>query len=97
MKPNLQQVPGIFDEINVLRQLESSGNIVFYNLMQVGYPMKIPIHEFYHKIKPYLELRHEAMGVTNCSNIFLLASGFQSKDFKFGKSVVKFQVCESAK
>lgn len=88
MKPNLQRVPDNFDEAIVSRQLESSGTIAYYNLMQIGYPTKVSIDELYHKLKFYLELRHTSIGVNNCCMIFLLASGFISKDFKFGKTKI---------
>lgn len=99
MKPNLKQVPGNFNEIIVSRQLESSGTMAFYNLMQLGYPTKISIDDLHHKLKPYVKPRHTSIGVNNYCMIFLLASGFLSKDFKFGKTEIhvrpgKFQLLD---
>lgn len=84
MKPNDKQKPGCFDENIVFDQLEASGTIAFHTLMQMGYPVKVPIAEFYQKIKPYMTPGHgyESIGTINCCRFFLLASGFLSKDFK---------------
>lgn len=90
MKPNDKQKPGCFDENIVFDQLEASGTIAFHTLMQMGYPVKVPIAEFYQKIKPYMTPGHgyESIGTINCCRFFLLASGFLSKDFKFGKTEI---------
>lgn len=84
----MKQVPDFYDEIVVSKQLESSGTLAYYNLMQCGYPTKIGIVEFYNKLKMHLEPRHISIGMHNCCKIVLLASGFLSKDFKFGKTEI---------
>lgn len=78
-------MPGFFEENIVASQLESSGTIAYNNLMQFGYPVKIPITDFFQKIKPYLELRHISFGTVNCCRVILLSNGFRYDDFKMGK------------
>lgn len=88
MKPNHQQIPDHFDEVFVYNQLKSSGTIAYYNLMNLGYPIKISIAELFEKLQPYLEQRHISFGANNCCQIYLLANGFESNEFKFGKTEI---------
>lgn len=88
LKPNLQQKSGFFDKSVVFNQLESSGALAYYSLMEIGYPVKIPITEFFHNLQPYLEKQHIGIGTVNCCRIFLLVLGLLAKDFKFGKTEI---------
>lgn len=72
----------------VFNQLESSGTIAYYNLMQMGYPLKVSISEFYQKLLVYLEPRHISIGMNNCCKIFLMSNNFLCKDFKFGTTEI---------
>lgn len=78
----------MFDETIVLKQLETSGTIAYYSLIEFGYPMKISIAELYQKLLTYLEPRHILIGSKNCCLLFLLANGFLNKDFKLGKTEI---------
>lgn len=91
MKPNRLHVPGFFDDTIVLNQLQSSGMMAYRSLMELGYPIKIPIAELFQKLQPYLEQRHISIGSNVCCRIFLLAIGFLSEDFKFGKTEIHFR------
>lgn len=72
----------------VFNQLESSGTIAYYNLMQMGYPLKISINDFYAKLMTYLEPRHISIGINSCCKIFLMSNNILSKDFKFGATEI---------
>lgn len=91
MKPNLEQVPGYFDESFVYDQLKSSGTMAYYELMQFGYPDKILIDDLYHKLEPYLQPRHISIGHRMCCFLFLLANGFKMTDMKIGKSSINIR------
>lgn len=84
-------MPDLFDDAIVFNQLQSSGMLAYYDLMQFGYPNKIPIIDLFEKLKPYLEPRHISIGVNNCCELFLLSIGFLSKDFKLGKTEIHFR------
>lgn len=56
--------------------------------MQFGYPSKVDIVGLYNQIAPNLQPRHTSIGKMMCCQIFLLASNFQIKDFKLGKSEI---------
>lgn len=91
MKPNRQQVPGLFDDMFVSAQLEASGTMAYLKLTQLGYPIKIQIAELFQKLQPYLEQRHISIGANNCCKIFLFANKFMPEDFKFGKTEIHFR------
>lgn len=91
MKPNSQQIPGIFDEIIVLNQLKSSETIAYHNFMKLGYPIKVGIAEIMHKLKPILEPQQISFGEINCCRAFLLANGFMPEDFKFSETEVQIR------
>lgn len=91
MKPNDEQKPGFFDKSIVFDQLEASGTIAYHNLMEMGYPVKIQIAAFFQQIKPYLTPRHDSIKTIHCCQIFLLANGFLSKDFKLGETEIHFR------
>lgn len=88
MKPNSQQMPGIFDENIVLNQLTSSGTIAYHNFMESGYPIKMLKADIMHKLQPMLEPKHVSFGEINCCRVFLLANGFMPEDFKFSETEV---------
>lgn len=77
---------GTFDDNFVLSQLQTSGTLAYFNLMRFGYPLKVQITEIYKQLEPFLEYRHTSCGIEKCCQIFLLACGFQYKDFKIGKT-----------
>lgn len=56
--------------------------------MQIGYPSKVEIVDLYSQLEPNLLPRHTSIGKMMCCRIFLLAIGFQFKDFKLGKSEI---------
>lgn len=97
MKPNRQKEPHCFDETFVINQLQSSGMLAYNKLMQLGFPVKITINEFFQKIKPFLEPRYLAGPVKNCCLIFLLSTGFQCKDFRTGNTEIHFRPGNSEK
>lgn len=78
----------IFDEDFVLSQLQASGTMAFFNLIQLGFPLKVQISEIFEKLAPFLEHRHRSCGIQLCCQIFLLAIGFQYNDFKIGKTEI---------
>lgn len=89
-----------FDEKLVFQQMESSGTLAYYKLMQFGYPIKISINELFTKLQSHLEARHISIGAKNCCIVFLLSCGFGAKDFKIGKTEVhirtgNFQLMDS--
>lgn len=84
-KPNDIRVPGTFDEIFVMSQLESSGTIAYYQLMHSGYPFKVKISEIWDNLLPVLETCHRDYGKETCCEIFLRSNGFHNEDFKIGK------------
>lgn len=95
MKPNCQRVPSYFDETIVFNQLQSSGSIAYYKLMQTGFPTKIPIAELFQKLQPYTKPNHLSIGINNCCRIFLIANKLLSKNFKFGKAEIHIRPGQS--
>lgn len=93
MKPNRHQIPNLFDENFVHKQLETSGTMAYCKLMQLGFPIKMPIAELSHKLKLCMEPHHTMpnIGVNNCCIFFLLASGFHRDDFRLGKTAIHFR------
>lgn len=59
--------------------------------MQFGFLLKIQITELFKIVEPFLEIRHMSVGMNTCCRILLLASGFQPKDFIFGKTEIHFR------
>lgn len=88
IKPNSLRIPGQFDEHYVYNQLQSFGIFAYFELMQIGYPSKVGIFDLYNQLIPYLKPRHYLIGEKMCCRIFLLANGFQPKDFKLGTSKI---------
>lgn len=74
-----------------MAQLNSSGTMAYYELMEVGSPSKIEKAQLLKSIEPCLENRHKSLGLNGCCLIFLLANGFQSRDFVFGKTEIHFR------
>lgn len=91
IKPNSEQKPIFFDEKFVLEQLKTSGTMAYNELMKVGFPSNIGMDELLKYIGPSLESRHTSLGLNNCCLILLLANGFQSRDFVFGKTEIHFR------
>lgn len=91
IKPNSNQTPGVFDFDLVSSHLQSAGIFAYSDLMQMGYPSKIQIEKLFEKIEVLLDPRHVSVGKNMCCQIFLLGSGFQFENFKFGRTEVRIR------
>lgn len=97
MKPNNNQVPELFIDKVVLAQLESSGTVAFFELIETGYPKKVKMNELYGKVAPLLEPRHASIAVEYFCTLILIASGLEQTDFKIGKSDIHIRAGSSDK
>lgn len=92
IKPNNNQTAGIFDENVVLKQIQTSGTLTYFNLMQHGYPFKVRIDDLFENITSFLEPRHISVGSKMCCQIYLIATGFEHTDFKLGKTEIHIRL-----
>lgn len=72
----------------VLAQLNSSGTVAYFNLMQCGYTFNIDFRELFETYKPHLKLAQIHMKPKRFCKILLQSIGFSDKDFKLGATTI---------
>lgn len=76
----------MFDEDFVSLQLTSSGAMAYFELMQIGFPLKVGISELMEHMRTFLEPRHISIGTNVCCYILCSAVGLNANEFKLGKT-----------
>lgn len=99
IRPNVHQLPKVFDTGLVLQQLKSANMIVYAKFMQIGFAKRVSIDSLNETYKQYMlsgGFRSTSTGIQKFYTKLLLSIGFKLKDFKFGINLIFFRAQNSA-
>ncbi|XP_066580996.1 myosin heavy chain 95F isoform X2 [Prorops nasuta] len=91
IKPNNDMVDHQFDGNSVLNQLRCSGMTSVLELMEHGYPSRVPFQELYNMYKSYLPPELAKLDPRFFCEALLHSLKLNQKDFKFGITRVFFK------
>ncbi|XP_032673901.1 myosin heavy chain 95F isoform X2 [Odontomachus brunneus] len=91
IKPNNDMVAHQFDGNSILSQLRCSGMTSVLELMEHGYPSRVPFHELYNMYKSYLPPELAKLDPRFFCEALLHSLKLNQKDFKFGITRVFFK------
>ncbi|RLU19197.1 hypothetical protein DMN91_007754 [Ooceraea biroi] len=91
IKPNSDMVAHQFDGNSILNQLHCSGMTSVLELMEHGYPSRVPFHELYSMYKTYLPPELAKLDPRFFCEALLHSLKLNQKDFKFGITRVFFK------
>ncbi|EFN62017.1 Myosin heavy chain 95F [Camponotus floridanus] len=84
IKPNSDMVAHQFDGNSIMNQLRCSGMTSVLELMEHGYPSRVPFHELYNMYKTYLPPELAKLDPRFFCEALLHSLKLNQKDFKFG-------------
>ncbi|XP_037027761.1 myosin heavy chain 95F isoform X1 [Bradysia coprophila] len=91
IKPNSKMVDHEFDGCLALAQLNCSGTTSVLELMEYGYPSRVPFSELYNMYKSYLPPELVRLEPKTFCEAMLHSLKLNNKDFKFGITKVFFR------
>ncbi|XP_028968775.1 unconventional myosin-VI [Galendromus occidentalis] len=91
IKPNNKMESKIFEGPQVLNQLGCSGMTSVLELMQTGFPSRVPFRELYEKYKSYLPKDLASLDPRLFCRTLFMALGLRNNDFKFGLTKIFFR------
>ncbi|XP_037948993.1 myosin heavy chain 95F isoform X3 [Teleopsis dalmanni] len=91
IKPNSKMVDKEFEGGLALAQLKCSGTISVLELMEHGYPSRVPFGDLYNMYKSYLPPELVKLPARTFCEAMLHSLNLSSKDFKFGITKVFFR------
>ncbi|XP_011152240.2 myosin heavy chain 95F isoform X2 [Harpegnathos saltator] len=91
IKPNNDMVAHQFDGNSIMSQLRCSGMTSVLELMEHGYPSRVPFHELYNMYKSYLPPELARLDPRFFCEALLHSLKLNKKDFKFGITRVFFK------
>ncbi|XP_051165519.1 myosin heavy chain 95F isoform X1 [Leptopilina boulardi] len=91
IKPNNEMVSHRFEGNNILGQLRCSGMTSVLELMEHGYPSRVPFQELYNMYKSYLPPELAKLDPRFFCEALLHSLKLNKKDFKFGITRVFFK------
>lgn len=91
IKPNNEMVAHSFDGSSILGQLRCSGMTSVLELMEHGYPSRVPFQELYNMYKSYLPPELAKLDPRFFCEALLHSLKLNNKDFKFGITRVFFK------
>ncbi|XP_008557651.1 myosin heavy chain 95F isoform X2 [Microplitis demolitor] len=91
IKPNNEMVAHSFDGSSILGQLRCSGMTSVLELMEHGYPSRVPFQELYNMYKSYLPPELAKLEPRFFCEALLQSLKLNNKDFKFGITRVFFK------
>lgn len=91
IKPNSEMVSHSFDGNGILGQLRCSGMTSVLELMEHGYPSRVPFQELYNMYKSYLPPELAKLDPRFFCEALLHSLKLNQKDFKFGITRVFFK------
>ncbi|XP_015432777.1 PREDICTED: myosin heavy chain 95F isoform X4 [Dufourea novaeangliae] len=91
IKPNNDMVAHHFDGNSILGQLRCSGMTSVLELMEHGYPSRVPFQELYNMYKSYLPPELASLDPRFFCEALLHSLKLNKKDFKFGITRVFFK------
>ncbi|XP_043272163.1 myosin heavy chain 95F isoform X2 [Venturia canescens] len=91
IKPNNEMVDHQFDGNSILGQLRCSGMTSVLELMEHGYPSRVPFQELYNMYKSYLPPELARLDPRFFCEALLHSLKLNKKDFKFGITRVFFK------
>ncbi|XP_015589785.1 myosin heavy chain 95F isoform X2 [Cephus cinctus] len=91
IKPNNEMVDHQFDGNSILGQLRCSGMTSVLELMEHGYPSRVPFQELYNMYKSYLPPELAKLDPRFFCEALLHSLNLSKKDFKFGITRVFFK------
>lgn len=91
IKPNSQMVDKNFEGSLSLAQLKCSGTTSVLELMEYGYPSRVPFAELYKMYKSFLPPELAALNPRTFCEAMLHSLKLNDKDFKFGITKVFFR------
>ncbi|KAK0182057.1 hypothetical protein PV327_000228 [Microctonus hyperodae] len=91
IKPNNEMVSHSFDGSSILGQLRCSGMTSVLELMEHGYPSRVPFQELYNMYKSYLPPELARLDPRFFCEALLHSLKLNNKDFKFGITRVFFK------
>uniref|UniRef100_A0A1B0C2W7 Myosin motor domain-containing protein n=1 Tax=Glossina palpalis gambiensis TaxID=67801 RepID=A0A1B0C2W7_9MUSC len=91
IKPNSKMVDREFEGGLALAQLKCSGTISVLELMEHGYPSRVPFADLYNMYKSYLPPELAKLPPRTFCEAMLQSLNLSSKDFKFGITKVFFR------
>nr|XP_033192922.1 myosin heavy chain 95F isoform X1 [Bombus vancouverensis nearcticus]XP_033192923.1 myosin heavy chain 95F isoform X1 [Bombus vancouverensis nearcticus]XP_033192924.1 myosin heavy chain 95F isoform X1 [Bombus vancouverensis nearcticus] len=91
IKPNSEMVAHQFDGNSILGQLRCSGMTSVLELMEHGYPSRVPFQELYNMYKSYLPPELAKLEPRFFCEALLHSLKLNKKDFKFGITRVFFK------
>ncbi|OQR72193.1 myosin heavy chain 95F-like [Tropilaelaps mercedesae] len=91
IKPNNRMEPRTFEGPPVLSQLGCSGMTSVLELMQMGFPSRVPFKELYEKYKGFLPKELASLDPRLFCKTLFKALGLRDADFKFGLTKIFFR------
>lgn len=91
IKPNSKMIDKNFEGGLALAQLKCSGTISVLELMEHGYPSRVPFGDLYNMYKSYLPPELAKLPARTFCEAMLQALKLSTKDFKFGITRVFFR------
>ena len=91
IKPNSKMIDHEFDGSLALAQLKCSGTTTVLELMEFGYPSRVPFSELYNMYKMYLPPELAKLQPRIFCEAMLHSLKLNEKDFKFGITKVFFR------
>ncbi|XP_055853454.1 myosin heavy chain 95F isoform X2 [Episyrphus balteatus] len=91
IKPNSKMIDRDFEGGLALGQLKCSGTISVLELMEHGYPSRVPFADLYNMYKSYLPPELAKLAPRTFCEAMLQSLNLSSKDFKFGITRVFFR------
>ncbi|XP_011295457.1 myosin heavy chain 95F isoform X2 [Musca domestica] len=91
IKPNSKMIDREFEGGLALAQLKCSGTISVLELMEHGYPSRVPFSDLYNMYKSFLPPELAKLPARTFCEAMLQSLNLSSKDFKFGITKVFFR------
>ena len=91
IKPNMPQLPDVFEGVDILQQLHCGGMLEVLNLMQKGFPARTDFKSLYDMYKLYLPPLLANLDPRTFREALMFALGCTKDDFAFGTSKVFFR------
>ncbi|XP_022685723.1 unconventional myosin-VI-like [Varroa jacobsoni] len=91
IKPNNKMESKTFEGPQVLSQLGCSGMTSVLELMQMGFPSRVPFKELYEKYKSFLPKELASLDPRLFCKTLFKALGLRDADFKFGLTKIFFR------
>lgn len=91
IKPNSRMQKHVFEGDFVLSQLNNSGTTSVLELMEYGYPSRVPFADLYNMYKQFLPPELETLEPKIFCKAMLHSQKLNNKDFKFGTTSVFFR------